>query len=302
MRFRRPSDEDVAQIATPVRRADRPGRAVIGFLPMDLPPCRAAPPANALWWWLRANWLYGNLVDGELPEYDGSAEKRRLPVALRRLGVLSFEKGELVAADPYLMADEDIRPVQQHLPRSPYEVLIAVATVGADHDRNAAALLANGTDPIVNWDMARWPGQDPESLGPEEFFGYAVDAGTGCFADVASARATSRVLAEDAGMLNDPLSRALFVDPKAPGAAVTAPAEGARPVGVFTSGWGDGMYPTWLGLNDRQEVVVAITDFLLTSDPFAAPPDAAASVVSPPESAPVARSKQSRWKRLFGRT
>ena len=69
-------------------------------------------------------------------------------------------------------------------------------------------------------------------------------------------------------MLEDPISRAL-VDDKigTDSAAIVAPEAGAVPVALFSSGWGDGSYPTWLGLSGRGDIVAAVTDFLLTADP-----------------------------------
>lgn len=226
-----------------------------------------------------------------------------MPVTVTSLGTLTFEIGELVVADPYLLAG-DVGPVTQRLRTSPYEVSIARATVGPAHDRNAAALLVNGLDcSVVDWDIARWPSQDVTALKNGAFFGYGVDAGAGCFADRASATVAGAVLAADAGRLDDPLSRALLADPKAPGAAVVAPAEGARPVAVFTSGWGDGTYPTWLGRDESGDVVVVLTDFLLTGDPYETPDDSvtASPPVHPTASSMDAPEETSRWKKVFGR-
>ncbi len=32
---------------------------------------------------------------------------------------------------------------------------------------------------------------------------------------------------------------------------------------MFETGWGDGLYPTWFGLDRAGDVIVAMTDFLL---------------------------------------
>jgi hypothetical protein len=255
-----------------------------------LPACRAAAPSSAPWWALRANWLYTALASGELKDHDGNVEKARLPVRLDSVGSLSFEDGRLVVADPYLM-DEEPAPIVQELLSRPYDVMAATVEVGPDHPRIAAAMLVSGIDAIVAWEMAHWPGQDPASLGSEEFVGYGVDAGTGCFASPAAAKVAGRVLAADGGMLEDPISRALFSGPPAAGAAVIAPEEGAPPVAVFSSGWGDGLYPTWLGLNQHGDVAVAITDFLLTRDPYATPEET-------PEVTPQAPHAP-KWKHWF---
>jgi hypothetical protein len=113
------------------------------------------------------------------------------------------------------------------------------------------------------------------TLGEDGFFGYGVDAGTGSFGSPEALSEAGRVLAGDAGMLEDPISKALFADGVGTrSAAIVAPDAGATPIAVFASGWGDGYYPTWLGIDPDGVVVVAVTDFLLTSDPYGPPPPA----------------------------
>lgn len=68
------------------------------------------------------------------------------------------------------------------------------------------------------------------------------------------------------------MSTALFSDGIGTrSAVVVVPEEGAAPVAACSSGWGDGAYPTWLGLDAAGNVTVAVTDFLLTGDPYATP-------------------------------
>ena len=246
----------------------------------ELPACRAEWPSDAPWWWLRASWLYAALTSGELPDHDGTGEKARFPVTLDAVGQVELDHGRLVVADPYLM-DVQPAPVEQVLLSEPYDVLVATARVGPEHPRIAAAALISESDPVVAWDMAHWAGQDVSALGPEEFFGYGVDAGSGCFASLSAARVAGRVLAADGGMLEDPISRALSSGAPAAGAAVVATEDGAPTIAVFSSGWGDGMYPTWLGIDERGEVAVAMTDFMLTGDPYAAPEGSLATAPAP---------------------
>ena len=234
-------------------------------LPSGPPPGGSTGP----WWRSRAAWLYEALTVGELPDFAEGGESRRLPVDVELLGRIPISDGRLVLGDPYLMESEPT-PITADVPPGVHAVHIARATVGPDHRRNAAALLiVDGAQALQRWEMALWPGQDPARLGPEEFFGYGVDAGTGCMAGVAAARVAARVLSEDAGMLEDPVSASLFGGGHEPGASVVEAEPGGGELAVFTSGWGDGSYPTWLGITADGDGAVAVTDFLLTGDPFA---------------------------------
>ena len=233
---------------------------------------------------------YTSLTSGGLDDRQAETQKR-LPLSLDVIGELNLSDGSLVVADPYVL-EEEPRAVRQRLRAGTHVVAVGRATVGPDHDRIAAAVLVSGSDPIETWEMACWPGQDIESLGDEEYFGYPVDAGTGCFASPEAAVVAGRALAADGGMLEDPISRALL-DGKVgtDSAAIVAPEDSAPPVAVFSSGWGDGSYPTWLGLSGEGDVIVAVTDFLLTTDPFAKP--------EVPVAAPVPATPEPRWKKWF---
>ncbi|QMW65337.1 DUF4241 domain-containing protein [Mumia sp. ZJ1417] len=179
------------------------------------------------------------------------------------------------------------------------DVLVARALVDENHEGVAALVLhVAGSEPISGWRMATVAGQDPATLEQEGFFGYGVDAGTGSFGSPEAMKVTQRVLSADAGMLDDPVSNALFSDGIGTRSAVLVAAEhGAGPVAVCSSGWGDGVYPTWLGVNTSGRVVVAVTDFLLSGDPHAAPPPAPEDADQAPQKA----RPKSLLRRLIGR-
>ncbi|MCA9572541.1 MAG: DUF4241 domain-containing protein, partial [Myxococcales bacterium] len=105
---------------------------------------------------------------------------------------------------------------------------------------------------VVRWEPAAFAGQ--EVADPDAIPGYGVDAGTGCFAcaDRAGALDTE---ADGEALLDRVLNTGVPTwsavgHPSAPEAVV-----------VFSSGWGDGFYGSWWGLDDGGEPVVLITDF-----------------------------------------
>lgn len=262
---------------------------------IELPAQDLAPTPSPLWWRLRAEWIYTAITSGELPDHTATKEVRYV-VQLEVVGHLNLPGGQLVAADPYVM-DAEPEPFTQALPTEAAEVVVARVTVGAHHERVAALVLHTGPGPISEWHMATTPNQDTSTLEPETFFGYGVDAGTGSFGSPEAMKVAHRVLSADAGMLDDPVSKALFSDGIGTrSAVVVAPESGTTPIAACSSGWGDGFYPTWLGVDISGNVVVAVTDFLLTSDPHAtpAPPDDTSQ--APPET-----PTKSLLRRLFRR-
>lgn len=260
-------------------RAGRLGyRAVVTELPAQNAPAEPADP----WWKLRASWIYTSIAAGQLRDHDAK-DDTQYAVHLVKIGKLSLPAGRLVAADPYLIGAEP-EPFIQLLNSDSADVLAARAVIGEGHERIAALILKVGSAAVADWTMATVGGQDVTTLDAEGFFGYGVDAGTGSFGSPDAMRIAGRVLNADAGMLEDPLSRALLGDGiGTQSAAVVAPEPGSTPIAVCSSGWGDGCYPTWLGIDSSGDVVVAVTDFLLTGDPHAAPLAPAPTVeVRPP--------------------
>lgn len=235
-------------------------------------------------------------MGGAMVNHD-SPEKVAYPVTVESLGRIAVPEGHFVAADPYVMGPNPAA-FEQVLPVEEAEVLAARAAIGPGHNRVAALILKCRSAPIEFWTMATLGGQDVAALEVEAYYGYPVDAGTGSFGGVDAMVVTERVLATDAGMLDDPISKALFADGLGTeSAVVAAPEEGAVPVAVCSSGWGDGAYGTWLGRASDGAIVVAVTDFMLTGDPYAASLPEPVPPAPTPQSAPT----PSLMKRLFGR-
>ncbi len=73
------------------------------------------------------------------------------------------------------------------------------------------------------------------------------------------------VLSDDDGTVTGPLSTAYYSSEHR--AVVVRPHPDVGAIAMFESGWGDGMYPTWFGLDRTGEVAVVVTDFLLADEP-----------------------------------
>ena len=115
----------------------------------------------------------------------------------------------------------------------------------------AAVKVWVGDGPVDSWEMALRAGQDPRTLPDGGFFGFGVDAGAGCFFDAAAASALARQATEF--VLGYEESRELTDD-----------ASGANLI-AFSSGWGDGSYPVWIGRTAAGDIACFVAD-LLTFD------------------------------------
>jgi hypothetical protein len=109
---------------------------------------------------------------------------------------------------------------------------------GVRDEAVAAARVTVRDEPAVSWEMALQDGQSADGLGDDEFYGYRVDGGIGCFTDEGAAtqllaRGDAEWLA-DLGMVGmDVLDRPTSVT------VVTGP-ENEPVMAAFTTGCGGG--------------------------------------------------------------
>jgi uncharacterized protein DUF4241 len=168
-------------------------------------------------------------------------------------GTLRMPSGRLIAADPAWI-HADAQPFTATVAPGEYPVLLSLVRWADNprHQRVAAAKLAIRGEPAASWELALLPGQDLRILGDGAFFGFGVDAGMGCFFDATAAPAMARhsptfVLGDDTtGELSDPEAGANLI--------------------AFSSGWGDGAYPTWIGRTTSGDIACFIADMLVLGD------------------------------------
>jgi hypothetical protein len=201
------------------------------------------------------------------PGFVGEADEKRYPVRTIRIGEVQISSGRVILADPFLMSTRD-RPLTVSVPPGRYPVDLAVADTGDSGQRVALARLLISETPPVRWTLAVTEEQDPATLTGDDIFGYGVDAGTGAFVDAAvPAWLAGRYPPSDVdGYM------AVFDDWQARGEAAApelgipygfALVESLGPGGaaMFSSGWGDGHYASWVGYDSDERPVVIVTDF-----------------------------------------
>jgi hypothetical protein len=112
------------------------------------------------------------------------------------------------------------------------------------------------------WEPAALPGQDPATLPVGKFFGYGVDSRRGCFVDAAALDTLTEAQADELDLerLHPEFERRGKNSEWA--CVVVDPASGANLV-AFCSGYGDGSYPSYWGLDSSGQPVCLVTDFLL---------------------------------------
>jgi hypothetical protein len=176
-----------------------------------------------------------------------------------RLPDLWLPTGEIVAADGFIM---ERKPFTRRVRPGRYFVTIAIAALGGD-ERIAFAQVRFSDRPVARWEMALIAGQDVSTLQAGYFFGYPVDSGTGCFADpqavelINGANDPEMTFFNEASAEMDKAYRHTrsWVHIETPKGSAA----------LFSSGLGDGMYPSYFGLDETMEPAVLLTDFCVSN-------------------------------------
>lgn len=205
------------------------------------------------------------------PGFVGEAKEKRYPVRVVRIGEVEIASGRVLLVDAFLMSTHD-KPLALSVRPGRYPIDLAVANAGESGQRVALARLLLSPAPAVHWTMAVTDEQDVDTLKGNEVFGYGVDSGTGAFVDAT----VPTWLATEYPPLEDERYAVLMDDWQTRGEA-TAEALGI-PYGfalierlgqgdaaMFSSGWGDGHYASWIGYGSDDLPVAIVTDFAVIS-------------------------------------
>ena len=197
---------------------------------------------------------FSDVLRGGRFRCDGEA----ITIEVKKLGDLIVRSGRVTVCDP--LAPSVVLDLARTVPKGKHPVEVAVAKIGKDQ-RVALGCVRFGKGKPVRWEMATARGQNAKKLGPDEFFGYGVDAGTGCFVDT---KAMKRLESEETG-------EAIFEALEKTRVYTWAWANvalGDANVVAFSSGFGDGFYGSYWGLGAKDEVIALVTDFGLMTEPI----------------------------------
>lgn len=168
---------------------------------------------------------------------------------------LVIPSGRIIACDPAFARFADNRVAfERRFSPGRYPLCFCWATIKykyREEQRIACAMLRIRSEKPARWELATRPGENIAELKGGKFFGYGVDSGMGCFVDADAFQGMSD---EDIDARLEPLPSGDW------GELVLNPTTGASLV-AFSSGWGDGAYPSYWGLDRNGDVAALVTDF-----------------------------------------
>jgi len=195
------------------------------------------------------------MIDDALPKQSPRVVKMSFRVF--EAGALQLSSGRIKASDPFVGLEHP--GFTTDVPKGRFPVRLALVEGTNSHGRVAFARVAFSAAPVMRWEMAVTSNQDVATLKRDEYFGYPVDAGIGCFIDAAAAPAVAKRMKSDEAwalsLLDSQTDR-----PARPSFHRVVEVKGGNLI-MFTSGWGDGLYASWFGYAADGTLAALITDF-----------------------------------------
>lgn len=218
-----------------------------------------------------------DINDFEL-HYDLDDEMNSQELVEIHIGDLNLPTGKIIVADPFFSLEQ--RPFSRTVEPDKYPVYIYMAEIDPLHHRIAYAKIKFRTEEATKWILALTDdltNEELNDLGEDEFYGFPVESGLACFLDEeTNARFVAKMdeLQEknpESNYYDDVLS-AEFMEYSGKNNFSRElgdwndhrpDADSDNNVIMFASGWGDGYFPAYWGLNENGDTVELVIDFLI---------------------------------------
>ncbi|MEK3971949.1 DUF4241 domain-containing protein [Bacillus sp. FSL M7-0558] len=184
----------------------------------------------------------------------------------KQLGHIEITSGHIVACDPFV--SEGDQSFTRKVALGKYPILLIVKRLQSGDERVAYAMIKFTNEQATEWELATRAGQELNQLKEDEFFGYGVNTGMGCFMDAEAARylqayEDKRYKEDNDFYLYEEFAEALEQNYKHTWDWLVARFHDKVDIAMFTTGFGDGMYPSFWGLDQNGEPACLVTDFLI---------------------------------------
>lgn len=195
--------------------------------------------------------------------YGTTAKIDTIPISFYavNIGKIKISSGKIIACDPIVM--HDATPFTQTFPIGQFPVQLAIAKT--DDDQRVAFSRINFSEkPVVKWQFALQPEQQPIPIGDSTFYGYGVDGGIGLFIDEEANKAFDKLQGKDESIWGKVFNEEMAKTTRNTWEYVIYDFEKYN-LASFSTGYGDGSYGTYIGFDDNGKPCRLLTDFGLVN-------------------------------------
>ncbi len=208
----------------------------------------------------------------DLESYFTSDEILGQKMETMSIGNVSLPSGKVVVRDPLVYLSADEKPYLVQAPKGNFPVTVAVAKSEEWGERYAVVKVEFTKEKPVVYREALIGIEELEGVTADDYFGFPVDAGLGCIADVEALPYFDKYLSElNVDNVYDDYFAGLFAqsyreNPKNQREAGdwinwTVPNTDYQ-IPMFASGFGDGSYPVYFGYDADHEICRLYIQFI----------------------------------------
>ena len=176
------------------------------------------------------------------------------------IGTLFLPTGSIVATDPFCLSETEA--FQKRVPPGNYKVVLHIHHIG-DDSIVAFSEIRFSENFAVSFELALTKQQAMQHsttpLTDTEYFGYGVDSGTGSFMDKSTCRMLETITDDSFFTQMDKIMYKSYIDTYST-VNLSLPNSNHNLV-AFSSGYGDGFFPSFWGYDEKGILCNLITDF-----------------------------------------
>jgi hypothetical protein len=199
-----------------------------------------------------------NITNGNTKMVD--TEFGRMHIEKIEAGKLQLLTGRIIATDPILMYDDE--GYSESVKPGTYPVYIYVGKTGDRKKQTVAAELRFSNSDIIRWEMALLKGESSKGFAQDEFMGYEVENGLGCFMDESVLEIMDVMSEEELEKFEKSVRHEIRKNECSCADVIIDKKKGSNII-IFASGWNEGTFPTYYGFDKNNKLARLVTDFMV---------------------------------------
>ncbi|NLJ58112.1 MAG: DUF4241 domain-containing protein [Tissierellia bacterium] len=199
-----------------------------------------------------------NITNGNTEIID--SEFGRMSIEKIEAGKLKLLTGKIIATDPILLYDDEC--FSNHVKPGLYSVNIYIGKAGNRRQQTVAAEIRFSDQEPLKWEMALFEGESSQAFARNEFMGYEVENGLASFMDEKVMEILDAYDKEQLKSYEKIIVNEVRKSSNSCASIIMDEKTGLNLV-VFASGWNEGTFPTYYGLDPNNKIARLVTDFMV---------------------------------------